>query len=80
VPKECPRLLVNRERAGQRDRLMMMLSLGGGMDFDSEDNFRDVAWLGNCDEGCQMLANKLGWGVSFEAVPIDVCYFNVCIL
>jgi hypothetical protein len=23
-----------------------------------------VAWLGDCDEGCEMLADKLGWGVS----------------
>jgi NAD-dependent deacetylase sirtuin 2 len=64
VPKECPRLLVNRERAGQRDRLMTMLGMGSGLDFTSDDNFRDVAWLGDCDEGCEMLADKLGWGVS----------------
>ncbi|KDR06661.1 NAD-dependent protein deacetylase sirtuin-2 [Zootermopsis nevadensis] len=62
VPKECPRLLINREKAGQRDRLMTLLGMGSGMDFDSDDNFRDVAWLGDCDEGCQMLSDKLGWG------------------
>ncbi|KAJ9578771.1 hypothetical protein L9F63_004979 [Diploptera punctata] len=62
APKECPRLLVNREKAGQRDRLMILLGMGSGMDFDSENNTRDVAWLGDCDDGCQMLADKLGWG------------------
>ncbi|PSN36517.1 NAD-dependent protein deacetylase sirtuin-2 [Blattella germanica] len=61
VPKSCPRLLVNREKAGQRDRLMMLLGMGSGMDFDSDSNTRDVAWLGDCDEGCEMLAYKLGW-------------------
>lgn len=43
---------------------MTLLGMGSGMDFDSDDNFRDVAWLGDCDEGCQMLSDKLGWGVS----------------
>ena len=27
------------------------------------DNFRDVAWLGDCDEGCFLFAEKLGWKV-----------------
>lgn len=43
---------------------MAMLGLGAGLDFDSRNNTRDVAWLGDCDEGCQLLADKLGWGVS----------------
>lgn len=29
------------------------------------DNFRDVAWLGDCDEGCYLFAEKLGWKVIF---------------
>lgn len=62
VPKDCPRLLVNREKAGHRDRLMILLGMGSGMDYDSDDNTRDVAWLGDCDDGCQLLADKLGWG------------------
>lgn len=57
----CPRLLINREKAGERDRLMRMLGMGAGMDFDSSDNVRDVAWLGDCDDGCKLLADKLGW-------------------
>jgi len=63
VNDSCPRLLINRELAGQMDRTMAMLGLGGGMDF-SEKSRRDVAWLGDCDEGCQLIADKLGWGVS----------------
>ncbi|XP_069699063.1 NAD-dependent protein deacetylase sirtuin-2 [Periplaneta americana] len=62
VPTNCPRLLINREKAGQRDRLMAMLGMSSGMDFDSDKNFRDVLWQGDCDEGCQVLADKLGWG------------------
>jgi NAD-dependent deacetylase sirtuin 2 len=82
VTKKCPRLLINRDKAGQRDRLMTLLRIGSGMDFDSENNFRDVAWLGDCDEGCQMLADKLGWGVSCQVV-LSWCVtysFNTCIL
>jgi NAD-dependent deacetylase sirtuin 2 len=64
VPKACPRLLINREKVRNRDLVMVALKIGHGFDFDSDENFRDVAWLGSCDEGCQMLADKLGWGVS----------------
>lgn len=64
VPDNVPRILINREKAGHRSGIMAMLGLGGGMEFDSKDNTRDVLWLGDCDEGCQLLADKLGWGVS----------------
>jgi NAD-dependent deacetylase sirtuin 2 len=43
---------------------MRALGLSHGMDFDSKRNTRDVAWLGDCDEGCEALANLLGWAVS----------------
>lgn len=42
-----------------------MLGIGGGLEFDSKDNSRDVFWLGDCDTGCQLLADKLGFGVSW---------------
>lgn len=61
VSKTCPRLLINREKAGGRDRIMKMLNIGGGMDFDGEKNSRDVAYIGDCDDGCKDLAKKLGW-------------------
>lgn len=63
VPETCPRLLINREKAGHRSGLMALIGMAGGLDFDSKHNTRDVAWLGDCDEGCQLLADKLGWGV-----------------
>lgn len=62
VGANCPRLLINREKAGQCRGIMSMLGLGTGLDFDSADNTRDVCWLGNCDDGCQALADKLGFG------------------
>ncbi|KAJ3655801.1 hypothetical protein Zmor_014914 [Zophobas morio] len=62
VPDTCPRLLINREKVGHRSGIMAMLGLGGGLDFDGKNNTRDVAWLGDCDEGCQLFADKLGWG------------------
>ena len=32
------------------------------LDTRSSHGGRDVAWLGDCDTGCQLLAEKLGWG------------------
>nr|CAD7265704.1 unnamed protein product [Timema shepardi] len=66
VKDTCPRLLINREKAGQRDRLMRLVGMSSGLDFDSDNNVRDVAWLGDCDEGCQLLADKLGWGAELK--------------
>ncbi|RZC40179.1 SIR2 domain containing protein [Asbolus verrucosus] len=66
VPDGCPRLLINREKVGHKSGIMAMLGLGGGLDFDGKNNTRDVAWLGDCDEGCYLLAEKLGWGVSIS--------------
>lgn len=37
--------------------------MSGGLQLD-EESFRDVAWLGDCDDGCLELADRLGWGVS----------------
>lgn len=65
VPDNVPRLLINREKAGHRSGMMAMLGIGGGLEFDSKDNSRDVCWLGDCDTGCQLLADKLGFGVSW---------------
>lgn len=63
-----PRLLINREKAGHRTGIMAMLGLDGGLKFDSKDNSRDVLWLGDCDDGCRLLADKLGFGVSFTTL------------
>ena len=65
VRDDCPRLLINRELVGQND-LLRSLGLSNGLDFDPEHGSRDVFWEGMCDDGCQLLADKLGWGVSFS--------------
>ncbi|XP_026571115.1 NAD-dependent protein deacetylase sirtuin-2 [Pseudonaja textilis] len=61
VPTNTPRLLINKEKTGESDPFMSLMGLGCGMDFDSEKAYRDVAWLGDCDEGCLALAELLGW-------------------
>ncbi|KAF9983972.1 NAD-dependent protein deacetylase sirtuin-2 [Modicella reniformis] len=55
VPSRCPRLLINREKAGQE--------LQSGFDFDrSKDTVhRDALFLGNCDDGVKKLAALCGW-------------------
>ncbi len=67
VRDDCPRLLINLTKAGAADSaadfMMRLLGRGGGMDFDSEDAYRDVAKLSTCDEGCRELTDKLGWAV-----------------
>ncbi|CAG4984650.1 unnamed protein product [Colias eurytheme] len=68
VPDWCPRLLINREKAGARLPVVRLWGLmHGGLLLD-EDSFRDVARLGDCDEGCQELADKLGWGDELRAL------------
>lgn len=64
VRSNCPRLLINKEKVGMQDRLCRFLGLRGGLVFDPPNSRggRDVAWLGDCDTGSQLLADKLGWG------------------
>ncbi|XP_053979362.1 NAD-dependent protein deacetylase sirtuin-2 isoform X1 [Hylaeus volcanicus] len=64
VRPNCPRLLINKEKVGMQDRLSRLLGLRHGLVFDTRSSHggRDVAWLGECDTGCQLLAEKLGWG------------------
>lgn len=63
VREDCPRLLINRELVGHNE-LLRALGLSSGLDFDPTTGARDVFWEGLCDDGCQLLADKLGWGVS----------------
>ncbi|XP_075469464.1 NAD-dependent protein deacetylase sirtuin-2 isoform X1 [Ascaphus truei] len=66
VPSKTPRLLINKEKTGQGESFFGLLGLGGGMDFDSDKAYRDIAWLGNCDDGCLELADFLGWKAELE--------------
>ncbi|KAH9630775.1 hypothetical protein HF086_001003 [Spodoptera exigua] len=68
VPDWCPRLLINREKAGMRSPLLRLWGvMSGGLQLD-EDSIRDVARLGDCDDGCQDLADRLGWGDELRAL------------
>lgn len=66
VSRNCPRLLINMEKTGQADPMLGMLGFGGGMDFDSEKAYRDVAQISTCDDGCLALADLLGWKAELE--------------
>ncbi|KAF9351635.1 NAD-dependent protein deacetylase sirtuin-2, partial [Mortierella sp. AD094] len=63
VPDSCPRLLINRERAGE--------DIYGGFDFDDKwkyPNLRDALFLGSCDEGTRKLAKLCGWEDELQAM------------
>uniref|UniRef100_A0A3Q1ELN5 NAD-dependent protein deacetylase n=1 Tax=Acanthochromis polyacanthus TaxID=80966 RepID=A0A3Q1ELN5_9TELE len=52
----------------QADPLLGMLGFGGGMDFDSDKAYRDVAHISTCDDGCLALADLLGWKAELDAL------------
>ncbi|XP_051534505.1 NAD-dependent protein deacetylase sirtuin-2 isoform X2 [Myxocyprinus asiaticus] len=66
VSNSCPRLLINMEKTGQSEFGMGLFGFGGGMDFDSDKAYRDVAHLSTCDDGCMALAELLGWKAELE--------------
>ncbi|XP_051018005.1 NAD-dependent protein deacetylase sirtuin-2 [Acomys russatus] len=67
APLSTPRLLINKEKTGQTDPFLgRMMGLGSDMDFDSKKAYRDVAWIGDCDQGCLALADLLGWKKELE--------------
>ena len=64
VGSKCVRLLINREKVGNKnDVVRNFLYGGGGLYLDSPDNWRDLSLIGNCDEGVHEIANLLGFGV-----------------
>ncbi|KAI7800680.1 NAD-dependent protein deacetylase sirtuin-2 isoform X1 [Triplophysa rosa] len=66
VSNSCPRLLINMEKTGQSEFGMGLFGFGGGMDFDSDKAYRDVAHISSCDDGCMALAGLLGWKKELE--------------
>lgn len=61
VPENVPRLLINRELAGVHH------SKSSGFDFKWKYGLnRDVAFLGDCDEGVEELVKLLGWEKELE--------------
>lgn len=62
VTDKCVRLLINREAVGQSHHPFM----GEGLNFDSPSNWRDVAWLGDCDDGVRKLVAELDLTEDFD--------------
>ncbi|KAF9107098.1 NAD-dependent protein deacetylase sirtuin-2 [Mortierella sp. AM989] len=65
VSPRCPRLLINREKAGQ--------DLHSGFDFEDKLRYtiqRDALFLGNCDDGVRKLATLCGWEDEIQAMYV----------
>lgn len=63
VSDNCVRLLINRDKVGKTSSgFLRSMIFGEGLCFDLPGNRRDVAYEGDCDEGCLFLADQLGFG------------------
>ncbi|XP_052865253.1 NAD-dependent protein deacetylase Sirt2-like [Anopheles cruzii] len=63
VNDDCVRLLINRDKVGGGSfGFFRSMMFGEGLCFDLPGNRRDVAWTGDCDDGCLFVAEQLGWG------------------
>jgi len=61
VKDETPRLLINREKVG-----MSFSTTSQGFEFGRTDNYRDVAYIGDLQEGVKKLVSLLGWEKELE--------------
>lgn len=61
--RNCVRLLINRDPVG-RGSLRYWFSDVEPLRYNEKDNKRDVALLGDCDDGVRQLAKEIGLGVS----------------
>ena len=69
VPIDTPRLVINRTRVGLEADPTDIAGIGGddvALHFGAT-NHRNVELLGDCDEGVQQLATRLGWSAELEA-------------
>lgn len=60
VNNNCVRLLINRELVGETGSSLKSFLFNDGLQFNQPENKRDVCWLGDCDDGIENLAQKLG--------------------
>lgn len=59
---KCVRLLINRTKVGNDfGGIGAWFMMGPGLMFDNPKNTRDIAYIGDCDDGCLALAEALGW-------------------
>jgi len=70
VNPNCVRLLINRELVGTEDipdfYRLLMGETSSGFAFDKPDNYRDVAWLGDVEDGIDKFVKALGWKDEFK--------------
>jgi len=57
VPEDCPRLLINRDPVGQTI-----------LEYEENDNKRDVFYASDCDSACELLAELLGWQNDYKQI------------
>lgn len=64
VSDHCVRLLINRDKVGKGSSggFFRSMMFGEGLCFDLPGNRRDVAYEGDCDDGCLHLADQFGFG------------------
>jgi len=67
VTKTAPRVLINNQEVGKIDPKMLMFGLGNnGFRFGMKSNYRDVSFIGDCQEGVWKLAELIGWKSDLE--------------
>eukprot|EP01116_Phalansterium_solitarium_P000243 TRINITY_DN10143_c0_g1_i2.p1 TRINITY_DN10143_c0_g1~~TRINITY_DN10143_c0_g1_i2.p1 ORF type:complete len:455 (+),score=85.60 TRINITY_DN10143_c0_g1_i2:118-1482(+) len=71
VPEHTPRVLINREMAGQANALMLMLGRQEGFEFGLKSNYRDVALLGDLQDSVWKLVDALGWKEDLEKLVAE---------
>lgn len=64
--KKCVRLLINRDAVGRSSHFDFLYG-SSSLKYGKKGNKRDVACLGDCDDGAQQLADAIGFGVSISA-------------
>eukprot|EP00475_Leptophrys_vorax_P004457 TRINITY_DN12669_c0_g2_i1.p1 TRINITY_DN12669_c0_g2~~TRINITY_DN12669_c0_g2_i1.p1 ORF type:complete len:364 (+),score=106.86 TRINITY_DN12669_c0_g2_i1:54-1094(+) len=71
VPRNCPRILINREPAGAAgDGMSLLFGGGSSLRFQKDSNARDVFIQSDCDAGVLLLARLMGMEADL-AVLID---------
>lgn len=71
VPNDTPRVLINREVAGEADARLRELGFNKGFIF-GEDSYRDVLHLGDCDASIRQLCQLLDWEEELDALTTPV--------
>lgn len=70
VRGDVPRVLINREKVGEAEPELKRLGVKHGFNF-GEGNYRDVLYLGNCDDGVAELCTLLGWSKDLQKLIKD---------